>query len=340
MFCKLIFVGRLIEPVYTNMAEQESDYYFDSYAHIGIHEDMLKDKIRTLSYRDAIYNNPSLFKDKVVLDVGCGTGILSMFAAEIGARKVYAIEKSDIVSYARQIVNENGFSDVITIYQGTMEEIEIPEKVDVIISEWMGYALLYESMLPSVISARDRFMKNDGTMFPNSARMFLTIIEDSDYRKSKIDFWDNVFGFDYQPIKQWALLEPLVDTVPEEKIVADDCVIADFDLNKVKAKELVVDANFSLTAFKESMVHAFVIWFDVAFDGPEQRVTLSTSPYEPSTHWSQSIFYMETPQHVEVGTVINGHIEMKPNDKNVRDQDFVITYTFDGKTYTQIFKMR
>ena len=101
MFCKLIFVGRLIEPVYTNMAEQESDYYFDSYAHIGIHEDMLKDKIRTLSYRDAIYNNPSLFKDKVVLDVGCGTGILSMFAAEIGARKVYAIEKSDIVSYER-----------------------------------------------------------------------------------------------------------------------------------------------------------------------------------------------------------------------------------------------
>nr|KAF6273767.1 protein arginine methyltransferase 1 [Pipistrellus kuhlii] len=64
------------------------DYYFDSYAHFGIHEEMLKDEVRTLTYRNSMFHNRHLFKDKVVLDVGSGTGILCMFAAKAGARRV------------------------------------------------------------------------------------------------------------------------------------------------------------------------------------------------------------------------------------------------------------
>ena len=80
------------------------DYYFDSYAHFGIHEEMLKDEVRTLTYRNSIWHNKHLFQDKIVLDVGCGTGILSMFAAKAGAAKVIGIDMSSIVEYARKIV--------------------------------------------------------------------------------------------------------------------------------------------------------------------------------------------------------------------------------------------
>jgi type I protein arginine methyltransferase len=110
-----------------------NDYYFDSYAHHAIHEEMLKDEVRTRTYQRAITENRHLFTDKVVLDVGCGTGILSMFAAQAGAKQVYAVDCSSIIEQARKIVQRNGFEDKITLIRGKIEEIELPvKKVDII----------------------------------------------------------------------------------------------------------------------------------------------------------------------------------------------------------------
>lgn len=106
---------------------------------------MLKDKVRTESYRSFILSNPAIFKGAVVLDVGCGTGILSMFAAQAGAKKVYAVDASSVLYKAERNVKENGLENVIECINGKIEDLEdrIPKNgVDVIISEWMGYFLL------------------------------------------------------------------------------------------------------------------------------------------------------------------------------------------------------
>lgn len=134
-----------------------SDYYFNSYAHFSIHEEMLKDRIRTTTYQKAILRNQHLFEGKTVLDVGSGTGILCLFAAKAGAKHVYGIECSEIVEIAKKIVIDNHFEDRITFIKGKAEEITLPvDKVDIIISEWMGYFLLYESMLDTVLLMRDK----------------------------------------------------------------------------------------------------------------------------------------------------------------------------------------
>ncbi|CAF98851.1 unnamed protein product [Tetraodon nigroviridis] len=163
------------------------DYYFDSYAHFGIHEEMLKDEVRTLTYRNAMYHNKHVFKDKIVLDVGSGTGILSMFAAKAGARHVYGIECSSIAEYSERIIKSNHLDSVITIFKGKVEEAELPvDKVDIIISEWMGYCLFYESMLNTVIFARDKWLKPGGLMFPDRASLYVVAIEDRQYKDYKI----------------------------------------------------------------------------------------------------------------------------------------------------------
>jgi hypothetical protein len=94
------------------------DYYFDSYAHHAIHEEMLKDEVRTRTYEMAIMQNKHLFHNKIVLDVGCGTGVLSMFAAQAGAQHVYAVDCSSIADQAREIIKINGFADRITVIKG------------------------------------------------------------------------------------------------------------------------------------------------------------------------------------------------------------------------------
>jgi type I protein arginine methyltransferase len=190
------------------------DYYFDSYAHHAIHEEMLKDEVRTRTYQLAIHNNAHLFEDKIVLDVGCGTGILSMFAVQAGARHVYAVDFSSIIEQARQIITRNGFDESITLIHGKMEEVELPvQKVDIIISEWMGYCLLYESMLDTVLFARDKWLVPNGIIFPDKAVMYICALEDAQVKSDRIDFWENVYGFDMTPIKEIAIQEPVVDVV-------------------------------------------------------------------------------------------------------------------------------
>eukprot|EP00775_Hariotina_reticulata_P004143 gene4143-4392_t len=123
--------------------------YFCTYAFLYHQKDMLEDHKRTGAYYNAVLQNKRMFTDKVVLDVGTGSGILAIFAAMAGARKVYAVEATSMAKHARALVEHNKLGDVVEVIQGTIESIDLPEKVDIIISEWMGYLLLRESMLDS-----------------------------------------------------------------------------------------------------------------------------------------------------------------------------------------------
>ena len=198
---------------------------------------MLEDHKRTGAYYKAVMSNKRQFAGKVVLDVGTGSGILAIFAAKAGARKVYAVEATSIATSARTLIAHNKvrqhadvhtapfltwgsqslafiihmrrhitqgchmlicclsphapcpshvstllppclqLDHIIEVIQGTIESIELPEKVDIIISEWMGYFLLRESMLDSVLVARDKFLKPGGALYPSHANMYMTAIQ-------------------------------------------------------------------------------------------------------------------------------------------------------------------
>lgn len=303
------------------------DYYFDSYAHFGIHEEMLKDTVRTETYMNAIVNNSHLFKDKVVLDVGCGTGVLSMFAAKAGAKHVYGIECSSIIQQARDIVKANGFSDKVTLVEGKVEEVELPvEKVDIIISEWMGYFLLYESMLDTVLHARDKWLVKGGLMFPDHASMYICAIEDQDYMNEKIHFWDNVYGFDMTCIKKIALAEPLVDIVEADQVISDHAAFFDIDILTVTKEELDFKRKFSLTCKEQDFAHALVAYFTCTFSACHKAISFSTGPNAEYTHWKQTVFYLHDPLALSEGDVIEGTIAAKRNARNPRDLDIDIEY--------------
>jgi|ERR1711934_687516 len=309
-----------------------SEYYWNSYAHFGIHEEMLKDEIRTKSYRNAIFHNKHLIKDKIVLDVGCGTGILSMFAASAGAEHVYSVDASSIIEQAEKIVKANGFSEVITCIKGKIEEIELPvDKVDVIISEWMGYFLFYESMLDSVLFARDKWMKPDGIMLPDKASLSIAAIEDEDYKEDKINWWNRVWGYDMSAIREVAMHEPLVDVVESRAVVTDYHELHAVDVSVVKKEDVMFKQDFKLNVKRNDYIHAFVCHFDIWFSKCHKIVHFSTGPEYPYTHWKQTVFYLNEVLMVTQGDTITGTVTCSQNAKNHRDLDILIEYQFEGK---------
>jgi protein arginine N-methyltransferase 1 len=313
-----------------------SESYFGGYARTDIHAEMIGDHTRTRAYRRAIFENPPLFEDRVVLDVGSGTGILSLFAAEAGARHVYAVEASDMAPIAEQVVRDNGLQDVVTVLHGSLEDLTLPEKVDVILSEWMGYALLFEGMLSSVLIARDRWLKPGGTLIPGHARLYACAVEDFEVEAKRFAFWDSVYGYDMSAIATFARHEPLVDTVDAHCLVTESSVVVDLDLYDLAVDATHHRADVDLLAERRETVHAILLWFDVDLT---DDIVLSTHPDDVPTHWKQTLLYLPRPIKVARGDVIRLQLEIEPAPDDPRTLVIALTTTHGDQKQSMRYRM-
>lgn len=327
-----------------SLEKYDSDY-FQSYSYNAIHESMIKDRVRTDAYRDFIYDHKHLFKDKVVLDVGCGTGILSMFCAKAGAKLVVAVDNSDIIQKARENVFKNGLQDVVKCLKGKIEEVILPvAEVDIIVSEWMGYCLLYESMFDSVLYARDKYLAPDGLLVPSHATLRIAPLADSDLKASHIDFWRDVYGFDMTAMLDRAHEEVLVRVADEKELAAESVAFLELDLHKTKLDDLTFTKPFK-TAWKDGfkLLEGFVVWFDIIFGTSQSQnvtpgmtaseakkaglVAFSTAPHSEATHWQQAIFLIQDPKdEFKAGDEIEGEIQYLKKQGQERSLDIDISW--------------
>lgn len=321
-----------------------NESYFTSYENLDVHRLMLNDHPRVGSYRQAILQNKALFQDKIVMDIGCGTGILSLFAAEAGAKKVYAIEASNISLIARNIVKQNNLQNVIEVFSCQVEDFILPnsEKVDVIVSEWMGFYLLHESMLDSVISARDKCLKDSGTMFPRTASIYASPSNLGGFYKQEIDFWDTVYDYDFSVVKQVVLhnkqQSPQITSVESTELISEPELVRQFDLMTVSLDDVKqFECKFFTSSIQKNICRGIVLWFDCEFpkDTKSEKcsIVLSTSPRCPSTHWKQTVILLPTEINLESGDVIGFNIQLSQSATNHRHYNIQVEVLSDDEDH-------
>ena len=341
--------------------ESTDTSYFTSYSHPSIHRTMLLDSLRTSTYRDFIYDNKSLFTNRTVLDVGCGTGILSMFSANAGA-DVIAVDASAIVDKCRENVFANNLDGKVKVLRGKVEELDLQPllpkhgdeeeaKVDIVVSEWMGYCLLYESMLDSVIYARDKYLKPTGLMAPSHARMLIAPLVDSELRIEQIDFWRDVYGFDMSGMLEHAYDEVIMQSVTSNEVMGKGTVFKELDLHTVTVEELSFTAPFEMV-WEEGVerLEGWTVWFDIFFatqrDGrvpteamrknkhEEGPKAFSTGPFGKQTHWYQGVLLMkEVIEGIQLGEKIKGEIKYTKSGEGEwgRAVDIEVMWDVPGK---------
>ncbi|XP_040583281.1 histone-arginine methyltransferase CARMER isoform X2 [Lepeophtheirus salmonis] len=301
--------------------------YFQFYGYLSQQQNMMQDYIRTSTYQKAILSNLSDFRDKVVLDVGAGSGILSFFAQQAGARKVYAVEGSSIAKFADKLVKQNKVDNVIQVIPGKIEEIELLEPVDMIISEPMGYMLLNERMLETYLHAK-KWLKKDGKMFPSRGDLHVAPFTDEALyfeQINKVNFWYQEYfhGVNLSSLRESALREyfrqPIVDTF-DVRICLAKTQRHIIDFHKAEESDLYrIDIPLEFHILQSGMIHGLAFWFDVAFIGTGATVWLSTAPTEPLTHWYQVRCLLETPIFAKQGQMVTGRVLMVANTKQSYD---------------------
>lgn len=317
------------------LTASSADYYFNSYNHYGVHEDMLKDAVTTQAYQKAILHNRHLFKDKIVLDIGSGLGILSLFAADAGAKKVIGLEsQGELVGMARNIVKANRKDEIITLVQGDALSLEkLPdglEQVDVIVSEWMGYFLMYESRFADVIAARDKWLRPGGLIFPDRALLHLELLEATHYKEQHCDYFDNVWGFDFSPMRDSAYSEPVVDSFGHNQLMSSSCCVLDLNIYSCTADDCFhMASTFAVTCKRQAKAHGVLLWFEIRFDSIHKPLSFQTGPQSTATCWKQVGLLMRgAGVQAKAGERVTGMIAVRKPDPLKRDLEIKVQCKF------------
>ena len=277
---------------------------------INYHLSMLVDDVRTGAYSQAI--SRIVKAGDVVVDLGCGSGILSLLARRAGAKHVYAIESEAVIEMAKLVAEKNGYKDKITFFNDVSFNVELPEKADVIVTETMGTFGFEEGILGSLTDARDRFLKPDGKMIPHSLELFLVPVEMPQFYEHVVDFWVNdCQGFDFSPIRELTVnnFHPLKlheGTFLAQPTRTEPIVFAETTLAEI-------DTKFSVYASRRGRCHGFAGWFNADLL-PGLRI--SNGPSDKASHWGLAFFPLEKPVRVDQGNQIFVEVSSTENGEN------------------------
>jgi protein arginine N-methyltransferase 1 len=277
--------------------------------HINVenHHYMLRDYVRVAAYRRAIER--AIQPGMIALDLGCGSGVLSFFAAKAGADKVFAIERRpDILLLASELAKANGLKDKIEFVEGASSHIEeerISPKADVLVSEILGNGILEENVVEFTLDARRRFLKPGGRLIPYGLDIHFFAFDSgvNQSRMSEVKEFTDLYGIDFTLLgmvmckKATTRLERYNPML--QKPMSEPIMVKSLDFRTLE--EAFFTERFEIVAKCDGRIDSFCGYFKAHLDEDTQ---LTNSPWAPSTHWTHLIYTLSDAIPVKAGDVI------------------------------------
>lgn len=280
----------------------------------SIHADMLFDEERVGKYSEAIRR--TVKKGDIVADIGTGTGLLAFLCIKAGAKRVHAIERSAALKWARQLAEHNGFSDRIVFHNKDSRSCELPEQVDVIVSELIGHIAFEEGMVESLFDAKERFLAPGGRVIPETVKLEVALVEEKEIYPECIDCWGSVAGIDYSLLRGEAVKACYVTSLKNGDLVSEPKTFFTVDFGG--EKEISLEGTETFSACRSGSVNGIGLWFDASLC---PNVALSSGPWA-RTHWKQCFAPLTIPTNVNAGDEISVNIDMQLRTKKSDSFEF------------------
>lgn len=272
--------------------EGEDLLTLDRFALLHIHRLMLADKVRILSYKKAIEDNVK--KSDVVLDIGCGTGILSFFAAKKGCKKVYAVDNSDIIDCAIETARLNNLDRNIEFVKCDILKFKPKEKIDVLIHDQIGYFVWDEGLFSKIRYIKDNYLKENGIIIPFKIEFYLVPINRKFYFEKNLSFWrrkkyeidfSNLMMREFMQNREFYITPILIRLKNTNPFLCREKLVYTVDLKKNIKMPGEIRAIYRLK--KNSQLTGMCGYFKIYLD---EKNVISTRPRRINTHWQQIFF--------------------------------------------------
>ncbi len=266
---------------------------------------LLKDKHRIEIFREAISKSVRL--GNVVLDLGTGLGTFAFFAAKAGAGKVYGIDKMDIVEMAKELCKFNNLQEKVIFYKGYSDKIDLPEKVDLIITEMLWSLFISKTTMNSIKSAKEKFLKENGRIMPESVRIYLAPVSNQKVYNDVVSV--NEYGIDFTPASKMMINNFHQKLFKKEDLLSEPKMIREINLMNINLDELPIDWHGSFRLSYSGIIHGMAGWMDLKLT---DDIILSNSPSSTPTVWENIFFPIDEPLEVSEGDTIEVSLKTIP----------------------------